>query len=265
MRPCVLCVFLSVVVATQPSVQAFITSSFSIAFRKNHASDIKYTHITALFESLDNNNNETENEELITKEMFLREMLADPSTEDASSATVKRKKKNGSSYRIMDNRDSLPFLVKVATPDPYTNNDEMKQNAKKNTENAKKNGNKKDNLAGKKRHNLIGMDGKDSIDSSIYTRADDGSMHKIVGEFALDKSTNCGDIIQIGDGTEYLVQKARCQYKYAGGKRFVMTRKILEVKEIKRVVIEQEIKRIYSIEKDDIEKEEDNNHESHFE
>ena len=252
-------------VTAQNTVQAFISAPYSNAFCQYQGSpDTKYiiSTTTTLFESMDSSNNETENEELITKEMFLREMLADP-LED-TSATVKRKKKNGTSYRTIDNRDSLPFLVKVATPDPYTNNDEMKQNARKNTENAKKKGNKKDNLIGKRRHNLIGMDGKDSIDSSIYTRADDGSMHKIIGQFALDKSTNCGDIIEIGDGTEYLVQKARCQYKYAGGKRFVMTRKILEVKEIKRVVIEQEINRIYSIEKDDIEKEE-RNHDSYFE
>lgn len=257
-------ILLAAMVTAQNTVQAFLSVPYSNAFWQYQASpDTKYiSTTTTLFESMDSNNNETENEELITKEMFLREMLADP-LED-TSATVKRKKKNGTSYRTIDNRDSLPFLVKVATPDPYTNNDEMKQNARKNTENAKKKGNKKDNLIGKRRHNLIGMDGKDSIDSSIYTRADDGSMHKIVGEFALDKSTNCGDIIEIGDGTEYLVQKARCQYKYAGGKRFVMTRKILEVKEIKRVVIEQEINRIYSIEKDDIVQEE-RNHDSYFE
>jgi hypothetical protein len=53
------------------------------------------------------------------------------------------------------------------------------------------------------------VNGKDSIASSIYSRGEDGSMQKIVGEFALDKSTNCGDIIEVGDGTEYQVQKAR--------------------------------------------------------
>ena len=59
------------------------------------------------------------------------------------------------------------------------------------------------------------------------------------------RSTSCGDIIEIGDGTQYQVQKARCQYKYAGGKRFVMTRKILEVKEIKRILVEKEVQELF--------------------
>ncbi len=89
------------------------------------------------------------------------------------------------------------------------------------------------------------MGGQDFISSSIYARDAEGSMNRIVGEFALDKSTNCGDIIEIGDGTQYQVQKARCQYKYAGGKRFVMTRKILEVKEIKRILVEKEVQELF--------------------
>lgn len=214
-------------------------------------------------------------ESLVTREMFLREMLSDPHGEGGEgeggegtgttgeinkNAKVRRKKRNGTHYRTLDNRDSLPFLVKVSTPDPYTNNAEMKEMAKINTErererskknkSSKKNGggknkNSKSNGSTKRRHNLIGMDGKDSIASSIFTRGDDGAMHRVVGEFALDKSTNCGDVIEVGDGTEYIVQKARCQYKYAGGKQFVMTRKILEVKEVKRVLVENEVKKLF--------------------
>jgi hypothetical protein len=219
--------------------------------------------------------------QLVTREMLLRDMLSGPEDEEnttyamdgdeqhlastssssaaaaAASAKVKRKKKNGSSsqYRTLDNRDSLPFLVRVATPDPYTSNEQMKKEAKLNTERAKKKLKKNGASAagiGKMRHNLVGMDGKDSISSSIYARADDGSMHKIIGEFALDKSTNCGDIIEVGDGTQYQVQKARCQYKYVGGKRFVMTRKILEVKEIKRILIEKEVQSLFEKELSDV-------------
>lgn len=212
-----------------------------------------------------------EEPQLVTRDMLLRDMLSDPeqkeyptdsdisSDEDVSSssaAKVKRKKKNGSSqYRTLDNRDSLPFLVKVATPDPYTSNEQMKKEAKLNTERAKKKLKKNGGAAAsveKLRYNLVGMDGRDSISSSIYTRTDDGSMHKIVGEFSLDKSTNCGDIIEIGDGTQYQVQRARCQYKYVGGKRFVMTRKILEVKEIKRILIEKEVQNLFNKELSDI-------------
>lgn len=89
------------------------------------------------------------------------------------------------------------------------------------------------------------MDGVDSIKSSIFMRKKDGSLDQVLGEFALDKGTNCGDIVDVGDGREYQVQKARCQYKYVGGKRFVMTRKILEVKEVKRILVEQEMKQMF--------------------
>lgn len=174
-----------------------------------------------------------ENDGPITKEMFMRDMLADP--------RVKRKKKNGR-YRTMDNRDSLPFVVQVSTPDPYTSNDEMKKEARKNTKKAAK---KRGNGSGKARKNLVGMDvpgSKDGISSSIYSRASDGSLHRVLGEFTLDKNTNCGDLIEVGD-REFEVQKARCQYKYAGGKRFVMVRKILEVKEVTRIAEENFLKR----------------------
>ena len=89
------------------------------------------------------------------------------------------------------------------------------------------------------------MDGVDSIASSIYRRKKDGSLDQILGEFALDKATNCGDVIDVGNGMEYQVQKARCQYKYVGGKKFVMTRKILEVKEMKRILVEKEVKQLF--------------------
>ena len=151
-----------------------------------------------------------ESDELVTKDMFYRDMLADPN----QTGRVKRKKKNGSRYRTLDNRDNLPFLVKVTTPDPYTNNEDMMRKARKNTIRDKKKQKKKNmkNSGEKKkvRRNLIGMDGKDSIASSIYTRHNDGTLHQVIGEFTLDKSTNCGDIIQVGDnGKEYEVQKSK--------------------------------------------------------
>lgn len=174
-----------------------------------------------------------ENDGPVTKEMLMRDMLSDPQ--------VKRKKKNGR-YRTMDNRDSLPFVVQVSTPDPYTSNEKMKKEARKNTKKAAK---KKGGVSGKVRRNLVGMDTagtKDGIASSIYSRKTDGSLHRVLGEFKLDKNTNCGDLIEVGD-REFEVQKARCQYKYAGGKRFVMVRKILEVKEVTRIAEENFLKR----------------------
>ena len=66
----------------------------------------------------------------------------------------------------------------------------------------------------------------------------------MLGEFKLDKSTTSGDVIVIGD-KEFQVQTARCQYRYAGGQRFVMVRKILEVKEVTRVAKEESLMRNY--------------------
>lgn len=206
----------------------------------------------------------TTDSELITKDMFYRDLLANPddpapTTTPPKSATVKRKKKNGSArYRTLDNRDNLPFLVKVTTPDPYTKNDEMERTARKNTKRDRERRKEMDSKDTKKkkktiRKNLIGMNGKDAISSSIYARTDDGTLQQVLGEFTLDKSTNNGDIIKVGggsdgdEGKEYQVQKSRCQYKYAGGKKFVMVRKILEVKEMKRVLVEQEIRQIFDM------------------
>jgi hypothetical protein len=45
------------------------------------------------------------------------------------------------------------------------------------------------------------------------------------------------------------------QYKYVGGKRFVMTRKILEVKEIKRILIEKEVQNLFEKELSDVSEE----------
>eukprot|EP01083_Nonionella_stella_P246238 855152_1 len=158
-----------------------------------------------------------ENENLVTNEMFMREMLSHPDDDlhdDESAAPreinkdakVRRKKRNGSHYRTLDNRDSLPFIVKVATPDPYTTNAQMHSEAKLNSmahkamkseeaaatanNDAKKkkgkNGKKsKDNSGGtKRRRNLVGMNGKDSITSSIYSRAEDGTVRRINKKYA---------------------------------------------------------------------------------
>lgn len=42
---------------------------------------------------------------------------------------------------------------------------------------------------------------------------------------------------------QYKVVRHKCQYKYVGGKRFVMVRKILQVKEIGRLQTEEYLKR----------------------
>jgi hypothetical protein len=154
--------------------------------------------------------NEDEGEKaMVTREMLLRDMLEDP--------TVKRKRKGGGGgYKPLDNRDHLPFAVKSVTPDPYTN-------LKIKSANRNRVKSKKTDLD----HLLT--------PSRLYEGKGDSST--LLGEFKLDKSTTSGDVIQIGD-RDYRVESARCLYKYAGGKRFVMARKILEVKEVARALTE---------------------------
>ena len=65
-------------------------------------------------------------EEIITKEMFLRDLLQPPPDE----AVVKKKKKNKeTAYKVLDNRDILPFAVQLQTPDPYTHPEIKKKKA----------------------------------------------------------------------------------------------------------------------------------------
>lgn len=177
---------------------------------------------------------EEEDDDLITREMFLRDSL-----------DVRTKKKGSKDYKKPhDNRDSLPFIVKVNTPDPYTPTNKMLKDAKKLSEKASQK-NKKSKIDKIRRTNLVGMDGKyaNGIAASIFSRKSDGELQKILGQFELDKNTNCGDLVEIGE-RQFEVVKARAQFKYAGGKRFVMVRKILEVKEITRIAEEASLQRL---------------------
>jgi hypothetical protein len=160
---------------------------------------------------------ENDDDNLVTREVFQRDLLEDP--------RVKRKRKNGR-YKPLDNRDHLPFAVKKLTPDPYTH-PAIKKDRRKSA-----NGTKKSDLD---RH---------LTNSRLFKENDEGST-TLLGEFKLDKSTTSGDLVVIGD-REFQVQSARCQYRYAGGKRFVMVRKILEVKEVARVAKEEFIMEQYT-------------------
>mmetsp|Transcript_9594 Transcript_9594/g.26090 ORF Transcript_9594/g.26090 Transcript_9594/m.26090 type:complete len:274 (-) Transcript_9594:321-1142(-) len=154
---------------------------------------------------------EPEEGELVTREMLLRDMLEDP------VVRKKRKGKNKGGYRPLDNRDNLPFVIKQTTPDPYTHPEKKKAKVTK--------------PPPLRRTDLD----QHLTPSKLYEK--DGDASTLLGEFKLDKSTTSGDVIIIGSH-EFEVQKARCQYKYVGGKRFVMVRKILEVKEVARVAQE---------------------------
>ena len=213
-----------------------------------------------------NNNNNGEDDDddgLVTREDVNRDLLG-------LEPIVKRKRKNGKQggggYRPLDNRDHLPFSIRTNTPeDPYKtkflkerqkqeqnkiNNEITNSKNKKTTtdlehhmlpstnrispsNNKKKKNNKKqsDNTPSR----LVQISNKDNNDKMSET---------VIGEYQLDKSTTSGDVIVIGE-KEYQVQQARCQYKYAGGQRFVMVRKILEVKEVNRVQNEEALMRQY--------------------
>jgi len=199
---------------------------------------------------------------IVTKEMFMREMLSSPyddddddnqggreNNEDATAMVSKKKdnKKNKTSkkgkqrnYKAYDNRDALPFGVQVATPDPYTHPDQKKKKAAKVPKNPSAveqniissslfiNNNKSSK---KKKNNNKNGDSNNDDDDKTW-----------LGEYRLDKHTTTGDLLLIGD-TEYKVVQHKCQYKYAGGKQFVMVRKILQVKEVGRHRTEEYLKR----------------------
>ena len=214
--------------ATIPSVHCF-TSPLTFNFNPQlHGSVSKWNEE---YERTDGD------DELITNEMFLRSML---------SESAQRKKKGSKEYKPHDNRDVLPFVVRVKTPDPYTPSGEMLKQAKKNSEVAKKNVKGDSINKGSRRNtNLVGMGTKytNAIAASIYSRNKDGTLYKVLGQFELDKNTNCGDLLQVAD-REFEVVTARSQFKYVGGKRFVMVRKILEVKEITRIAEEAALTRL---------------------
>ena len=172
---------------------------------------------TFLRDSLDDHDasSPTNNDTLVTREMFQRELLADP--------VVKRKKGKQTEYKVLDNRDALPFRVENQVPDPYTKKELKKKQANK----------------VKKQPNTI----EEGLKSSLYmddASKDDG--RTMIGEYFLDKHTTTGDVLEIG-GAQYKVIRHKCQYKYAGGKRFVMVRKVLQVKEISRLQTEEYLKR----------------------
>lgn len=158
------------------------------------------------------------NETVVTREMFQREMLKDP--------VVKRKKgKSGSSLKILDNRDSMPFRVEDITPDPYKPTESNKKKAK----------------TVPRRPGAV-EDGFTASKVFLGGENDEMDGKTVIGEFFLDRLTTTGDLLEIGE-TQYKVTRHKCQYKYAGGQRFVMVKKVLQVKEIGRLMKEEYLSR----------------------
>ena len=155
---------------------------------------------------------------------------------------VRRKRKNGNTHGggPLDDHDILPFSVRKISHDPYQTR-YLKEREKQKQKIINDNNNKENKrfttpsrLIQKRIKKHKNGDGSSTNDE--FTT--------VIGEYQLDKSTTSGDIIAIGE-MEYQVQSARNQYRYTGG-RFVMMRKILEVKELNRVQTEEALIRQYT-------------------
>jgi hypothetical protein len=165
-------------------------------------------------DSLDKDSDE-ENDNAAPDDRIYREIMG-------ISPEADNKKKGKSSKQSIkrphDNRDKLPFLVQVMTPgvEPYQQQ-AVQQTLQKNSKKKTKKG-----------------------IPSVSVEAE--AVGETLGEFAFEKNTSSGDKIEI-DNEVYVVQKAKCQYRYAGGQKFVMVRKILQVKPIQRAMQEDYILR----------------------
>lgn len=170
-------------------------------------------------------------DDLVTREILQRDLLGDPQVR-------RKRKKKSQGYQPLDNRDHLPFAVKQITPDPYTKAEVKRKRQQQQQKNLKSTGGKRS---------------KSDLDvqltsSRLKLLQSDDDASTLLGEFQLDKSTTSGDIISLtnsetGRPHYYKVETARCQYKYAGGQRFVMVRKILEVKEVTRAWQEAQLEK----------------------
>ncbi|KAL7574448.1 hypothetical protein ACA910_015819 [Epithemia clementina (nom. ined.)] len=169
------------------------------------------------------------NQTLVTREIFQRDLLLDPVVKRSKGGKNSNNNNKSSGYKILDNRDSLPFRVEHVTPDPYTHPDVKRKKMKKVP---RRPGSIEEGL-------LSSVYDIGGVLESSNDKLDGKTM---VGEFVLDKHTTTGDLLEIGD-MQYKVVRHKCQYKYAGGKRFVMIRKILQVKEIGRILQEEYLTR----------------------
>lgn len=211
-------------------MDAFVTSNYALG----RSSDQTCVNLQKGWFADDNNmNNGSEDDASdgpVTREMLQRDLLGDPQVR-------RKRKKKGQGYEPLDNRDHLPFAVKKITPDPYTKPEVKRRKQQKNNKN-------KDGKA-------KGSDLDVQLASSrLKLLQSDSDASTLLGEYPLDKATTSGDIITLTNSATgrphyYKVETARCQYKYAGGQRFVMVRKILEVKEITRAWQEAQLGKLF--------------------
>jgi len=159
---------------------------------------------------------------------------------------VRRKRKNGTTHGggYLDDHDILPFSVRKISHDPYQTRylKEREKQKQKIISDGFNDNNNKENKRFTTPSRLIQKRIKKHKNGDGSSTNDEFTT--VIGEYQLDKSTTSGDVIAIGE-MEYQVQSARNQYRYTGG-RFVMMRKILEVKELNRVQTEEALIRQYT-------------------
>ena len=86
------------------------------------------------------------------------------------------------------------------------------------------------------------LDNRDSLPFVIYEldgKLKSESDKRKIGSYILDKSTNCGDILQI-DGCVYSVERVTYVYRYQGKKHVVYLKK-LDVTKIKSIYSGEEV------------------------
>jgi len=149
----------------------------------------------------DDDDDEPDENEVITHDMFLRDMLSPPKDVVVRKKQAGKNNKGGNNnnqkkkeYKVLDNRDILPFAVQLQTPDPYTHPEIKQKRALK----PKK----------KRRANAV----EEQIASRLYNTNGKDNTKTLLGEFNLDKHTTTGDVLVVGDdGHEYKVVRHRCQ------------------------------------------------------
>lgn len=161
------------------------TRRFLLASGRDDGHDDEYEFQATSWDGMPNNN-----QTLVTREMFQRHLLQDPVVVKRKSGGGNKSNNNNNNkgYKILDNRDSLPFRVEHVTPDPYTHPEIKRMKVKK---------------AAPRRP---GSSIEEGLLSSIFdvgaaarNSNQDDKGKTMVGEFILDKHTTTGDLLEIGD------------------------------------------------------------------
>jgi hypothetical protein len=237
------------------------------------------------FDDVDNAEDEDDDHESINYNTTAWTSTA-TSNSNSNNATVYRNPKKKSSttkeYKIVDNRDALPFQIQLHTPPDYhtmalrlsdaatvdgtatitskpspTKSSTTSNGPKKKTSDAITTttptllssvyrSNEENDLDSDNNNSKKKSHKKRKTGGHNNTDTDSVLLLQKLGDFVLDASTTTGDTIVLQDNTVYRVIRHRCLYQYKQ-KQFVMCRKILEVKELNRYLSEQYIAKQFNL------------------